>query len=453
MLLDKVFIYRRFACRVMDTIVSNILLAAKQHEIAELGRLSSKAHLVGVIGHLIHALQSERGASSIYLASGGSRFGDIRQQLIDASESIEKRLRAAIDDQLADGSFEDARQFHLMAWALLGLNSLPALRQQIGSHGLSSAQAVAAFSRLIAGLISLIFEVAHAVLDPAISRSLVAFFNFIQGKEHAGQERAVGALSFASGINDVRHQQRIIHLMEAQERCFQVFDEFASEAAREKLKQTRALETSPRFDELRRDLIAAASSTELDANLSREWFDCCTNRLERMWSVQQFLVEELLERCTIRILGAEAELEDVEGLLKNLVERPPASTFLVDRFFDPDMKIDVALKILPGQEMNTGLGDTIVEVLLAQSDRLASVENELEQMRRALNERKTIERAKGLLMSKRGLSEESAYKILRQTAMEQNKRMVELAEAMLNFQDWLGGLESETGRPSTNHKD
>lgn len=428
----------------MDPIVSNILLAAKQHEIVELGHLSSKAHLVGVIGHLIHALQRERGASSIYLASGGQHFSEMRQQLADASECIEKQLRAAIDAQLADGSFEDARQFHLMAWALLGLDSLAVLRQQIGARSLSSAQAVAAFSRLIAGLISLIFEVAHAVLDPAISRLLVALFNFIQGKEHAGQERAVGALSFASGSSDARHQQRIIHLMEAQDRCFTVFDEFASSAAQAQLKDSRALETSPRFDELRRDLLLAPPGAALDVNQSRAWFDCCTERLERMWSVQQFLVEELLARCTARMQAARAELQDVEGLLQSLVEHPPASTFLVDRFFDPDMQIDVAMKILPGQTVNSGLGDSIVEVLLAQSERLASVENELEQARRALNERKSIERAKGLLMARRGLTEDAAYKLLRQSAMEQGKRMVELADAMLVFQDWIGGLDPGT---------
>jgi hypothetical protein len=426
----------------MDPTVSNILLAAKQHEIAELGRLSNKAHLVGVIGHLIHALQTERGASTIYLASAGRRFGETRQQLIVASEVIEKRLRAAIAGQLAEGSFEEARQFYLMAWVLLGLDSLPALRQQITDRSLSPAQAVAAFSRLIAGLVSLIFEVAHAVPDPVISRSLVALFNFIQGKEHAGQERAVGALSFASGINDARHQQRIVHLMDAQERCFHIFYEFASDAARERQEDMHATTTAARFEQLRLDLVAAAPGEELDANLSREWFDCCTERLERMWTVQQFLVEELLQRCAARILAAEEELQDAEGLLKSLVDRPPASAFLVDRFFDPDMNIDVALKILPGQAVEAGLGDSLVEVLLAQSDRLASVESELEQARRALNERKAVERAKGLLMARRGITEEAAYKLLRQTAMEQGKRMVELAEAMLTFQDWIGGLEA-----------
>ena len=285
---------------------------------------------------------------------------------------------------------------------------------------------------------------AHAVLDPAISRLLVALFNFIQGKEHAGQERAVGALSFASGSSDARHQQRIIHLMEAQDRCFTVFDEFASSEAQAQLRDSRALKTSQRCEELRRDLLLALPGAALDVNQSRAWFDCCTERLERMWSVQQFLVEELLARCTARMQAARAELQDVEGLLQSLVEHPPASTFLVDRFFDPDMKIDVAMKILPGQTVNAGLGDSIVEVLLAQSERLASVENELEQARRALNERKSIERAKGLLMARRGLTEDAAYKLLRQSAMEQGKRMVELADAMLVFQDWIGGLDPGT---------
>jgi hypothetical protein len=166
-----------------------------------------------------------------------------------------------------------------------------------------------------------------------------------------------------------------------------------------------------------------------------------------MWSVQKFLVAELLDLCAARILAAEAELQDAEGLLKTLVSRPPTSTFVVDRFFDPETQIDVALKILPGQSVAPGFEDSIVEVLLAQSDRLASMEHELEQARRALNERKVIEKAKGLLMSRRGISEEAAYKMLRQTAMEQNKRMVDLAESMLSFSDWFGGLDKEATPP------
>lgn len=63
--------------------------------------------------------------------------------------------------------------------------------------------------------------------------------------------------------------------------------------------------------------------------------------------------------------------------------------------------------------------------------------DELETVRAALNERKIVERAKGLLMATRKLSEEDAYKMLRQTAMSQNRKLVEVAESVLAMADYL----------------
>lgn len=431
----------------MQLTVSNILLTAKQHEIAELKRLSTKAQLVGVIGHLVHALQSERGASSIYLASSGCRFDATRRQLIEESESIERTLRGAFEEQMANASFGDARQFSLMAWVLLGLDSLPAFRQQVANRELTPEQAVVAISRLIAGLVSLIFEVTDAVLDPVISRSLVALFHFIQGKEHAGQERAVGALSFASGVADGRHQQRIHHLIDAQERCLQVFQEFASDAAREQWRIAFDTMADGRIERYRRILLSVAPGVALDSNHSDEWFDCCTVRLNCMWDVQKFLVGELLDRCAQLIEHAERDLTDATGMLEDLKSHPPASTFLVDRFFSPEEKIDVALKIMPGQGIDGGLDDSLVEMLLAQSDRLARVEGELETARRALNERKIIERAKGLLMARLNIAEDAAYKMLRQTSMDQKRPMVDIAEAMLTLPGLIAPDANSSGPP------
>ena len=77
----------------------------------------------------------------------------------------------------------------------------------------------------------------------------------------------------------------------------------------------------------------------------------------------------------------------------------------------------------------------MVELLQAQSSRLASMEAELESAKRALNERKVIERAKGALMSRLGLSEEAAYRTLQKAAMDHNKRLVDVAEATLALPD------------------
>jgi response regulator NasT len=56
---------------------------------------------------------------------------------------------------------------------------------------------------------------------------------------------------------------------------------------------------------------------------------------------------------------------------------------------------------------------------------------ELDEARTALVDRKTIDKAKGLLMTRRGLSEADAYALLRRTAMNEKKRMVEIAQAII----------------------
>ncbi len=62
---------------------------------------------------------------------------------------------------------------------------------------------------------------------------------------------------------------------------------------------------------------------------------------------------------------------------------------------------------------------------------MESLTRQLASLQANLEERKLIDRAKSLLMSHQQLSEEQAWHQLRKLAMDQNKRMVEIAEAML----------------------
>jgi len=71
-------------------------------------------------------------------------------------------------------------------------------------------------------------------------------------------------------------------------------------------------------------------------------------------------------------------------------------------------------------------------LLQAQSRHLADAESELASTKRALAERKIIERAKGLMMARYHLSEDDAYKRMRKVSMDQNMRLVEVAESMFS---------------------
>lgn len=430
----------------MPISVPRIVLAAKQHEIDELRHLAERAELAAVIGHLIHCLQHERGASSIYLASGGQRFADTRRTLISESEALAKELDARFETQLSSPAFGNARLYSLMAWVLLGLEELPALREQIGAQKLRAADAILAFSRLIAGLSSLIFEVADAAIDPDISRALVALFNFIQGKEYAGQERAIGALCFASGRCEGAHQQRILHLIEAQEKSFQSFSEFADADSQADWQSIAQDPANIVLERMRRILGSNRPGNALDINQIDPWFEVCSERIARIWQLQCNLVRRLQESCAQRIETAERHLADSTGLLKALMDNPPSSTGAVERFFDPDTPVDRALRFEAGDAIGPQLGHSIVSVLQAQSSRLASMESELEKAKRTLNERKVIERAKGVLMAHMNLTEEAAYRMLRKTAMDQNRQLVDIAEATLSFPAFVAPTQKTHAR-------
>lgn len=417
----------------MSLSADKIVLIARQLQIGELRHLAAIAEFVEVVGLLIHRLQSERGASSIYLGSAGQRFEDMRREQVAAAQVVDAELRRLFEQQLKQAAFGSAKLLNLMAWVLIGLDELPELRSRIERLKLGAADAIAAYSRLIAGLISLIFELADIAIDPRISSLLVALFNLVQAKEFAGQERAVGALSFASGHCDGAHQQRIVHLIETQDRHFQLFAKFAPAPLAAREQEIQDAGYAAPLERLRRLLCSGKAGAALDTDLSDKWFEVCSERLTAIWSLQCALVDTLKQRCATLIDEAQSELQDAEGMLKRLRDNPPPQAGLADRFFDPAVPVESALHFASGAAADNAQNHTIIDLLQSQSKRLATMESELAAARRALDERKIIERAKGILMARFNLSEEDAYKRLRTASMEQNRRLAELAEALVSL--------------------
>ncbi|WVM93442.1 ANTAR domain-containing protein [Halopseudomonas pachastrellae] len=89
------------------------------------------------------------------------------------------------------------------------------------------------------------------------------------------------------------------------------------------------------------------------------------------------------------------------------------------------------LQALPGEAPGGEVNRSLLDALHEQTQRLQQLQDELEQARETLNERKLVERAKGLLMSQHGLNEEEAYRTLQNAAMERGQRLAEVARTVL----------------------
>jgi response regulator NasT len=85
----------------------------------------------------------------------------------------------------------------------------------------------------------------------------------------------------------------------------------------------------------------------------------------------------------------------------------------------------------------------ILDMAISRFNAFSRMARELEQMRSELEGRKLVDRAKRILMKSRGLSEEDAYSLLRKTAMNQNRKISEIADSLVTAAGLLGPEERD----------
>jgi AmiR/NasT family two-component response regulator len=101
----------------------------------------------------------------------------------------------------------------------------------------------------------------------------------------------------------------------------------------------------------------------------------------------------------------------------------------------PEDSAKSAMNVAPG--VNIKLARSIYELVQGQAERLQRISEELVEARQALDERKLIDKAKGLLIQSKGITEDEAYRQLRQAAMDNNKRIADVAANVISVAEML----------------
>lgn len=73
----------------------------------------------------------------------------------------------------------------------------------------------------------------------------------------------------------------------------------------------------------------------------------------------------------------------------------------------------------------------ILEMAVSRFNAFSRLRRERDEAQAKLADRKVVERAKGLLMKKKGLDEEDAYNLLRRAAMERNRKLADIAQSVI----------------------
>ena len=125
----------------------------------------------------------------------------------------------------------------------------------------------------------------------------------------------------------------------------------------------------------------------------------------------------------------------IEDMRRSTEQQPRPIALLVDQS-DP-ATIAAAMDAGVSAYVVNGLAQdrvrSVVDVAVGHFNRYRAMREELDRARLTLLERKVVDRAKGLLMEERGLAEDAAYKLLRKLAMDQNKRIGEVAQEIVTY--------------------
>ena len=79
----------------------------------------------------------------------------------------------------------------------------------------------------------------------------------------------------------------------------------------------------------------------------------------------------------------------------------------------------------------------ILDMCISRFNAFTRLQDELDRAKSALAERKVIDRAKGILMKARNITEEEAYALMRRTAMNENKKIVDIAQSVVTAAELL----------------
>jgi response regulator NasT len=80
----------------------------------------------------------------------------------------------------------------------------------------------------------------------------------------------------------------------------------------------------------------------------------------------------------------------------------------------------------------------IVDMAISRFNAFRRLKDELDRTKQALEDRKVIERAKGILMKSKGVDEEAAHALLRTTAMSESRRVADVAQSLVTAAKLLG---------------
>ncbi len=277
----------------------------------DLNQMSELEHLMKLANHVsehVHESQKERGATGVFMGSGGTKFvSELAEQraTADTRRTALKEFLVTFDASVYGDKFEQD-----LTTAVTEMELIPEYREKITALSIPTKEALGFYTAHNAAMLNLVTMVSKLCNDPELARTAAAHGNFLQGKERAGIERAVMCKTFAADRFESGVLRKFGTLVSEQDTYFNSFRELATD---DKIAFYDEKLSGEVVDEVQRMRAIAFKKGEVQTDGfgvdAGDWFAAITKKIDLMKEVDDHLAEGL------RVTAAR-ERGAMESLLK-----------------------------------------------------------------------------------------------------------------------------------------
>ncbi|MCF6193343.1 MAG: methyl-accepting chemotaxis protein [Kangiellaceae bacterium] len=269
----------------------------------QMDTLADLIQLSVVYSELVHELQKERGMTAGYLASNGEEFNEkLRKQRINTNTKRE-----------AKNKFMQNHRFSQQPIVILSddiektFASLSSLRGSVDSLSVTLKEALDYYTNLNARLLGVSTIIPKLSKQSGITSPIVAYYNFLQGKERAGLERAILTNTFSKERFSGGEFEGFVRLVAEQNTYFSSFEAFSNDEIVQYYKQQINHRSVKSVERLRALVIDKYLEGDFAVDAG-EWFLHATERIGQLKNIESYLGDNLLSLASNKKTSAQSSL-------------------------------------------------------------------------------------------------------------------------------------------------
>ena len=282
------------------------MLAEQRDQAQRTERITYLTDLAPTLSGVIHELQRERGNSAGFLGSQGVFTDRLAAQRPQTDAAI-RRLEQALTDEALVGSFDAALQDRLAKLAT-ELGTLSEIRAQVDALMLPLTDMARYYTGRIRTILSIIGYMNVLTGQDQIGAQVSAYLAYLEYKERAGLERAMGANGFGAKRFQPAVHARFIKLMGEQSAYLSLFNTLADPSLAEFHTQTVSGPEIRRVDEMRSQAIESVHTGTTGDVTGGLWFDTITAKIDKQWDVEQHIAGFIREKAEVAHASARSTM-------------------------------------------------------------------------------------------------------------------------------------------------